>query len=262
MGGRETNIALKGVSAWEYSKGGYHVILKYHITNPMVAFDMNLETFGRDSKPGEPKGRQWQVVLPKGDTAIPPESRKMTPRGREAMEKTRMAEQFAAAWVEKVNEQQWTPAYLDTLAPSKRSGLSGAELLEGSKVLESGKLIRLDEKGFWTGKHQRAEIIQRVRKTFQPGTAGSPPTFIMGLGKVMPLVRESEDQTTMFVDMNLRYLEEGTGKTQYIVQGQLVVTSREADAASSMTAWRIEALDVESGRTPPAEPSRSPPRRN
>lgn len=237
-GGPKTNITLEGVSDWEYSKGGYRVVLRYRIDTPMVAFDLNLETFGRDSKPGEPKGRQWQVRLP-SDAAIPPESRTTKPHGEEVVKKIRTAEQFASAWAAKVNQQQWNEAYRDTVLTSREE-------------LASGKLIRIDEKRFWAGKQQKEDIRRRVLNTFQPGS----PSFMLSLMQAMPLVREEEGQTTVSFDISLRYLDPQAAREQYIVQGQLVVTAKEPDAASSASAWRVEALAIESGRTPPEEPAR------
>jgi hypothetical protein len=256
MAGDKANIALKGVSEWGYTKEGYRVVLKYHIATAMVDFDLNLETFGRDSKPGEPKGRQWQVVLPRSDTAIPPESLKMTPHGKEVMQKKiRMAERFASDWIEKINLQEWTKAAVDTLPPSERSARFVDKLEEAKKNLASGKLFRIDENRFWAGKLQKDEIKKRIRNTFQPG---SPP-FMLSLSQVMPLVREQDDRITALFDVYLRYSEASAGKPQFIVQGQLVVTTQEPDAANRSSAWQIEALDIDSGRTPP-EPSRPPKR--
>lgn len=253
MAGDKANITLKGVSEWGHSKEGYRVVLKYHVATAMIDFDLNLETIGRDSKPGEPKGRQWQVVVPKSDTAIPPESRKMTPHGEEVMKKIRTAERFASDWIEKINLQEGAKAAADTLPPSERSDV--AKLADAKKNLASGKLFRIDENRFWAGKQQKDEIKQRIRNTFQ---RGSPP-FMLSLAQVMPLVREQDDRMTALFDVNLRYGEASAVKTQFIVQGQLVVTTQEPDAANRSSAWQIEALDIDSGRTPP-EPSRPPKR--
>lgn len=255
MGGTETKIALQGVSEWDYSKGGYRVVLRYHIATPMTEFDMNLETFGRDSKRGETKGRQWQVMLPQSDTAISPGSLKMTPYGKEVTERIRKAEQFATSWVEKINQGQWKKASVDTLPPSERSARFADKLVEAEKNLESGKLIRLEDNRFWAGKQQRADIIQRIQKTFQFPFLGRP-TFNAILSSTLPLVRESEGRTTVFLDVNFSYLDEKMAKPQYLVQAQLVVASKTAEAASSPSAWQVEALDIKSGRTPPAERSK------
>ncbi|HTU17957.1 MAG TPA: stage II sporulation protein M [Gemmataceae bacterium] len=247
MGGAETNIALQGVSKWEHDKDGYRVVLRYHIHTPLGDFDTSLATFGRDSKPGEPKGGQWQVDLTGSEMVIPPQAMKRTPHGEEVLQKLRMAEQLASSWAEKIDTQQWAAAYLDTLRSSERAGLSKQELRKGLEKLVSGELIRIDDERFWAGKQQKDNIKRRIRKSFQPGR----PTVQLNLAKVMPLVRESEDGTTVLFDVNLLYLDETTGKPQYTVEGKLLVTAQEPDAASSVSAWRVEAVDVESGRTPP-----------
>ena len=167
------------------------------------------------------------------------------------MNKVRTAERFATDWIEKINRQHWSEAYLDTLAPAERSRQPKGD---GRKNLESSKVLRIDEKRFWAGKKQRADIIQRVQNSFQPGT----PTFMLSRVQVMPLVRESEGRITAFFDVSLRYPDENTGKPQYVVQGQLIVTTQEPDTASTLSSWRVEAIDIESGRTPPEEMARPP----
>jgi hypothetical protein len=277
MDGPNAKIDLRGVSEWEHSKGGYKVVLKYHIATALVDFEMNVETVGRDPKPGEPKGRQWQVTLPRDEG---PDPMKRTPLGEKLVDGSmRSAQRFVAGWVDKFNQKQWLEAYLDTLPPSERSRLvkgrsalrflavspmSGVatlgllddacrDVLATGRELESRKLILLDPKTFWTGKQQRAEILQRVETTFKSAIGGSPGVSL-NLLKAVPMLREIDGRTTVFFDAALNYYEDNSSKLQYTVQGQIAVTAPSSDADRSD--WRIESINVESGRTPP-EPPRS-----
>jgi hypothetical protein len=229
MDGDKANITPTGVSSWEYNKDGYRVVLTYHVATTLADFDLKVETFGRDSKPGEPKGRQWQIVLLRGETAIIPDSLKPTPRGLDLIQKTEKALRFASNWVAKASDT-------DTLTPAEREQYS--------------RLIRLDDKTFWAGKNQRADIIKLVRNTFSPSNAGKKLSFNMNVQPVaLTLVRDNDGRTTAWVDVTLRYFEGNIMMPQYVVQGQLVVSADKAAAAESSSAWRVDALEIESGRT-------------
>lgn len=275
MEGPKANITLRGVSDWVHNKDGYRVTLKYHIATSLVEFEMNLETFGRDSKPGEPKGRQWQVMLPRDQS---PEGLKRTPLGEKIVDGTmRSAQRFATVWVDKINQRQWLDAYLDTLPPAERSRLgegrstlrflavspmSGVaalglldaacrDLLASARGLESRKLIHLDPQTFWTSPKQRAGILDRIHTTFKSAIEGGP-AFSLNLQKIVPMLRASDGRTTVFFDVALLYYEDSGSKLQYRVEGQIAVTADSSDPNPS--AWRIEAINVENGRTPPEPP--------
>jgi hypothetical protein len=279
MDGPKANITLRGVNDWAHNKDGYRVVLKYHIETTMADFELDVETVGRDSKPGEPKGRQWRVNLPRDPG---PESLKWTQQGREILDGTlKSAQQFANSFMERVNQNQWLEAYLETLPPSERArmqkslsampflmvspmaGLSSLGLIDANcraflaseKTLESGKLIHLDEKTFWAGKQQRAEIIQRVQDTFKVGPRGHSP-FSLQLQSALPLIREREGKTEVVFDAGLIYLDESSAKPQYMVQGQLVVAAEGSEPKRSSSAWYVESVNAESGRTPPEPPAR------
>jgi hypothetical protein len=278
MDGPKANITLRGVNDWAHNKDGYQVVLKYYIETTMAVFEMDVVTVGRDPKPGEPKGRQWGVRLPRDPGA---ESLKWTQRGKEIMDGTvKTAQQFANSFTERVNQNQWLEAYLETLPPSERSrmqkslsalpflmaspmaGLSSLGLVDANcraflaseKTLESSKLIRLDDKTFWAGKQQRAEIIQRVLDTFKVGPQGRSP-FNLQLQSALPLIREREGKTEVVFDAGLMYLD-SSAKPQYTVQGQLIVAAEGSDAKHAPSAWYVESINAESGRTPPEPPAR------
>ncbi len=278
-GGGATRIAPLGVSDWSYQQGGYRVLLKYEVSTPLMAVEMAVETFGRDSKTG---GRQWQVMLNRGDTRLIPETMKLTPAGAEWMQKAMLAQNFASTWQDKVNQRLWTDVYLDTLKPSQRERLhkgrqvlrvlpavslaglaplglwdqSCLELLDGSRKLAEGKLIRIDDKTFWTSKLERKAILANLQQTFHPRSDGKA-RFTLQLQKTqMPPSRTAGDELTFLLDAVLTYLDETGSRPKYLVQAQVAVTAEQNEADRSPSAWRIEAIEISSGRTPPEPPQK------
>ncbi len=229
MDGEQARAEPTGVSSWEYTKGGYHVVLNYHIATSLMEFDMKVDTFGRDPKPGEGKGRQWLVLFARGETAIIPDSMRETPRGREFELRTMKAQTFAREWATKAND-------VEALTPAERESFT--------------KLIRGFDK-FWAGREQRNDIIRRIRNSFQPGTSKRPAFNLTLQTGGIPLLRESEGRSTVWIDVNMRYIEEGGVVPQYVVEGKLIVSADNKEAANSASAWRVDALEVDSGRTAP-----------
>ncbi|HEY7158557.1 MAG TPA: hypothetical protein VH575_31725 [Gemmataceae bacterium] len=247
----KAEIKPVGVTEWEY-KDGYRVVLKYHIATPLSEFDMNVETFGRDSKPGEPRGRQWQVDLQKGQTSIVSSTLKLTPRGEDLRQAAQMAWSFASSWQDKINQQKWDEVYLDTRPPAERDQLRKQQPAGWQKLAESD-LIRIDDKTFWTGKAQRDDILRHIRNTFRSGKR----TFALRLQQAeMPLIHASDGRVTARIDAQLTYLDlDANGeKPKYVVEGQLVVSAAEDEAQRTPSVWRVEAIEPESGRTPPERP--------
>ena len=282
--GEKTSVIPLGVIDWDYAQGGYNVLLKYRVATSLGEFEMHVKTFGRDPKPGEPKGLQWQILLSKGETGVMKESLTMTPRGKKVVDKSSLAQDFAKAWTEKVNRQLWGDAYLDTLEPSERArlrpaqstarilaaaplagvaplGLSNAicrEYLAASQGLDSAQLIRID-KSFWAGARTRKDILDRVQKTFGLD-ASDRRTCNLALQPSMPLIRESDGRTSMLFDVTMRYMAEGGAAIQYVVEGRIVLVAQENETDGSLPSWRVAGIDIDSGRTPPAIPSeRAPP---
>lgn len=228
MDGEQVSTVPTGVALWEYTKGAYRVLLNYHVVTSLVEFDMQVETIGRDPKPGEPKGRQWQVLVNRGFTSIVPDTTKQTPRGHDFEQRTMKAQQFARDWAAKASD-------VAELTPTERESYT--------------KLIRGYET-FWASPNQRNDILERIRKTFQPRGGGKESSFSMNLQpNIIPVVRESDGRTTAWIDVALRYLEEGGTMPQYIVEGFLVLSADNSEAAKSSSAWRVDALEIASGRT-------------
>lgn len=229
MDGEEAKTVPTGVSLWEYTKGGYRVILNYHVTTSLVEFDMKVETLGRDPKPGEPKGRQWLVFLTRGETSIIEDSVRKTPKGNDFEQRTLKARGFAQEWVGKAND-------VAALEPAERESYT--------------KLIRGYDT-FWAGSDQREALSKRIRTMFQSIGEKRPPCNLTLQSTGIPLLREREGRTTAWIDVNIRLIEEGGVMPQYIVDADLVLSADTSEAAKSSSAWRADALEIKSGRTSP-----------
>lgn len=230
MDGNNANTVPTGVAAWEYGKGEYRMVLNYHVATSLVEFDMKVEAFGPDPKPDEPKARRWHIRFTGGETSILPDSLRWTPAGRAFQQKTMKAQRFAQDWAARITD-------LDALKPSERESYS--------------KLIRGYET-FWASPQQRDDISQCIRKTFQPGGESQRPPLELRLqSEGIPFLRENDGRTTARFDVTLRYFKEGTGVAQYVVAGRLVLSADSTVAADSSSAWQVDALEIESGRTAP-----------
>jgi hypothetical protein len=251
MAGETANITPRGVEEWEFKSGGnggYRVVLNYHVATPLTEFDVKIETFGRDPKPGERGGRQWQINLANGILSV--SENRMTPEGTAFVVKSLMAQAFVTDWILKLDESRWKDTYLLTLEPSERERLGKEPKLKVDPLAELSKLIRIDEKTFWAGKREREEILNRVRKTFQLGADGNR-TFSLSLQQQsVPFVRQIEGKRTAYFDVSLYYLDEASRGMAYMVDGRLMVSANDSDADRS-SSWRVEALDIDTGRNPP-----------
>ena len=214
-----------GVASWEFEKGGYRVVLNYHVATSLVEYDLKVDTFGRDPKPGEEKGTKWQVLLARSDTGIILGSMRYTDKGRDFEKKITNAQKCASDWVAKASD-------VNALKPDERESLS--------------KLIRGYDT-FWASKVLRGEISQCIRKTF----AGGRKVNMHLQPKGLPIVRESDGRTTAWVETMLRYNEEGGVMPMYLVEARLVVSADSNAAMDSASAWRVDALQLDSGRLAP-----------
>lgn len=229
MDGERASTVPTGVSVWEYTKDGYHVSLSYHVTTSLVEFDMKVETYGRDPKRGESKGRQWSILVTRGETSVVPDSLKETPQGKIFVQRSQKAHLFAQEWAARVSNA-------DALQPAERDSFS--KLIRGYDTL-------------WTGKEQREEIIKRIRNSFQPsGGKGSLFNMITQLGGI-PLLRESDGRTTAWFDVTMRYYDDPAMMPHYLVEAELVLSAQSSAAAESAAAWRVEAIELRSARTAP-----------
>jgi hypothetical protein len=256
MSAAETRIVPKGAIDWGYGKGGYRVVLKYQVFTPLAEFEMSVETFGRDRKAGESnKGRQWQIIMQRGETGVLPASIKLTARGSDFMEKAKAAQGFTQSWQEKIVRQQWDEVYLDTLEPAERERARKDRSLNGRKKLAEGALIRIDDSKLWTSKRDRAAILARLQQTFRPRSDDKPVFQIRPQSTLMPLTRSEDGRVAILFDAQLTYLDEETDTPKYIAEGYIVASAEEGEGANVPSAWRIEGIEISSARTPSTMPA-------
>jgi hypothetical protein len=191
------------------------------------------------------------VDLQKGQTGVVPSTLKLTRRGEDLRQAAQMAWSFVSTWQDKINRSEWNEVYLDTRPPAEREQLRKEQPAGWQKLAESD-LIRIDAKQFWTGKAQRDDILRHIRDTFR----GGKRTFTLRLQQAeMPVIHMSDGRVTARIDSQLTYLDAKGEKPKYVVEGQLVVSAAEDEAQRTPSAWRVEAIEPESGRTPPERPS-------
>jgi hypothetical protein len=274
---KEVTIDPVGVAEWDYGQGGYRVVLRYQVSTTLANFEMSVETFGRDSKPGEPKGRQWQVMLQSGNTGVLSTSLKLTPQGEDYMRRAMTAQNFANNWQDRLNRMQWEEVYLDTLKPAERerekkarqtlrllnaapvAGLAPLGLYDtacrdfqnGLPKLAQGTLIRIDNKKFWTSKRERETILRQIEQTFQPHPDGLPTFRLQVQGTQMPLSRTVDGERVFLLDANLLYLDGPGGRPKYLVNGEVAVAIDESKLDGPPSSWRIQSIEISSGRTAP-----------
>ncbi|HWG45037.1 MAG TPA: hypothetical protein VN688_19870 [Gemmataceae bacterium] len=282
MSGKEASVTPKGVMEWGYGKGGYRVVMKYQVATPLVELEMKVEAFGRDSKPGESRGRQWELLIQKGETGVLPSSIKLTDRGEDFLQKAAAAQSFAINWQEKINRGQWEEVYLDTLEPAERERLRKdrktadllpmaplvglaplgmcdegcLDLLNARQKLAEGKLIRLDDKKLWTSKRDRDAILKRLQQTFRPGSAGESLFMIRPQPTLMPLSRSHDGRLAFLFDTQLTYRDEEILTQKYVVEAYIAVSAEDGERAVTPSTWRVEAIEVSSARTPPVMPGK------
>jgi hypothetical protein len=280
-GGEQTRVEPVGVASWDYDQGGYWVRIKYRVYTPLAEFELSVETFGRDSKPGEPKGRQWRVIMEKGGTDITKESMTLTAEGSDMMKESASAWLFARTWESRLAGQDWDAAYLDSLPPDERERLgpaaqrnrlsmalaitgpaplglrdqAGEEYLKGRLAFQDGKVIRADDKTFWASPVLRADIIKDVKRVFQPHNPDKQPALFSLQAPKMPVYHQAGGQITFLFDASIGLLDPEKNIPRYSVEAQVAVSADESEARKAISgglpAWRIQAVDLVSGRSAP-----------
>lgn len=120
-GGTEANIELKGLKSFEYSDGGFKVVLRYQVSTDLGTFHILVTAHGRTAQGKEFKGRQWNIVLKECglDSSMPFQQ---SPVGMAYLALRQNATQFARQWTNSLGgEQQAVEACLMTLEPQERT---------------------------------------------------------------------------------------------------------------------------------------------
>jgi hypothetical protein len=277
--GKEAQVQPVSVTQWDHDQGGYLVYMKYHVRTPLAEFDLLVATFGRDSKPGEPKGRQWRIAMDKGGARIVSaegsELLKMTSRGEELSQAAMTAQSFATVWQDKMSRQFWNEAYLDTLPPAERTqqgkvveygrfllalpvtGLGPLGLAdEAYQAYLKGRarypenILQVDEKTFWAPKNERANILKTLREVSQSQNGPNRLSFTM-MPVRLPGSRTGNGELSFLFDVQVQLMDDRAANPKYVLEGQLVVATDEKMATSKEPGWRVVKVNMLSGRNAP-----------
>jgi hypothetical protein len=272
-GGKDTQIELRGVSAWDIKKDAYEITLRYHITTDLVSFDLEVPVVGTVGRGFT--GRQWHVRR---------EGVNMTDqRGTEAGSRygnlAASGQKFAEDWLKRMTDDNRDGTFQDTLPPDEQSRLTkkgfpqvrnlnlpadkmtgetppgldadGKEYFEKRKRFIAGDLVQVD-KGTFIVNNPEA-VIEDVKKQFLPGEG----RFLGQLSAVtrsrvfMPDVRlgdpiRSAVPVMLLIPPNL------------LVEGRLWLEVDRSDADQKEIPWHVASLELLRGRVAP-QPGTGPP---
>lgn len=243
QGGGPDRVQFLGVQSWGYDQGGYQVALLYRVTSPAMISEVLTTVFGVESA-DEGGARQWYIksIQPNAQAAMTDEGRRMNHLSGEA-------QAFAQDWLMEIGDWNWDKAYLDTLPVDEREK-QAAELnkplnerskafQDGEAAFRQGDLVHADPDKFWASPKEKDKIIRDVRGIFGKGKA---PEHLM-IHSNMPMYHRDAERVTFRFDLMIPL------PPLHAVQGQVVVTADARDGDPSSTDWRIESLDLFSGKT-------------
>jgi hypothetical protein len=131
--GAQTQVESLGVSAWEFTRGGYQVSIPYRVTTPLAAFRLTLTFQGNESRYKESEGRQWYVqwgqtvmtapTIPSAQSPPSGPELALTPYGVQLLSLANEARQVIQNWQRRFGEGRADEAYLATLLPDERQRL-------------------------------------------------------------------------------------------------------------------------------------------
>jgi hypothetical protein len=145
QGGEETQIQPLGVNSWDYSKGGYEVLLSYRISTPEASAEIYLDTLGSEGRTGD---RAWNVVM--SQSKIRDGTMNPTKVGQAMGSLRTVAYGFQQKWRERISQGRLVEAYLDWRPPDERRALlanfSGQVILTNvATAFSSGASVLLDD---------------------------------------------------------------------------------------------------------------------
>jgi hypothetical protein len=224
-----------GVQSWSYEQSGYQVQVAYRVTTPGMISEVVATVFGVENA-DDTGVRQWYIknIQPNGQPVLTAEGRRMN-------ELSGDASAFAQDWLNKVTNWEWDKAYLDTLPPAERKKQDkerGGEFTKGLKAFRAGDVVRADPDKFWAVPKEKDKIIAGVRGIF--GKDESPEN--LNLKTTLPIYHRDADQVRFRFDLMIP-LPSGYG-----VQSQVVATADARNGDPAPADWRIESLDLFSGK--------------
>jgi len=261
QGGTADKVQFLGVQSWGYDQGGYQVQVLYRVTTPSMTSDVLATVFGVDNAE-DSGGRQWFIknLQPNVQPTMSDDGKRMTRLSGDA-------QTFAQAWLDDVRNWDWDKAYLDTLPPAERKEQS-AELKEplkdrsktfqeGEKAFRDGNVVRADAGIFWASPKEKDKIINGVRGIFGKGKTPEGLSLLSN----MPIYHHDAERVTLRFDLVIAL------PPLYGVQSQVVVTADARNGDPAPGGWRIESVDMISGKTmtasapgPGGSPARMPQR--
>jgi hypothetical protein len=236
QGGAADKVESLGVQSWSYEQSGYQVQVAYRVTTPAMISEVVATVFGVENA-DDTGARQWYIknIQPNGQPVLTAEGRRMN-------DLSVKASTFAQNWLADVTNWDWDKAYLDTLPPAERKKQDkerGEEFKNGLKAFRAGAVVRADPDKFWAVPKEKDNIIAGVRGIF--GKGKSPENLY--LKSSLPMYRRDANQVTFRFDLMIPLPPE------YGVQGQVAVTADAPDGDPAPADWRIESLDLFSGKS-------------
>jgi hypothetical protein len=236
QGGGADQVQNLGIQSWGYEQGGYQVQILYRVTTPSMTSEFLATAFGVENE--ESGARQWYIknIQPNAQPMLTDEGRRMT-------RLTEDARSFAQNWLNDVYNWDWDKAYLDTLPPAERQEQGkqprGDAFHSGMKAFRQGNVIRAEPGVFWASPKEKDKIISGVRGIF--GTGKTPER--LSLQGSVPVYHRDADRVTFRFDLTILL------PPQYGVQSQVVVTADARNGDPTPADWRVESLELISGKT-------------
>jgi len=234
QGGTADKVESLGVQSWGYEQGSYQVQVAYRVTTPAMISEVSATVVENADNTG---ARQWYVknIQPNVQPVLTPEGQRMTDLSADA-------DAFAQNWLNDVSNWNWDKAYLDTLLPAERKKQDkerGEKFAAGLKAFRQGDVVRADPETFWAVPKEKDKIIAGVRGIF--GKAKNPEGLY--LRPNLPVYHRDADQVRFRFDLMIPLPPE------YGVQSQVVVTADARNGDPAPADWRIESLDLFSGKS-------------
>jgi hypothetical protein len=243
QGGTADKVECLGVQSRGYEQGGYQDQVAYRVTTPAMTSEVVATVFGVENA-DDSGARQWYIknIQPNAQPVLTPEGQSMTDLSADASA-------FAQNWLNDVSNWYWGKAYLDTLPPAERKKQAAElnkmekdqskEFKAGVTAFRQGAVVRADPDTFWAVPKEKDKIIAGVRGIF--GKDKNPEGLY--LRQNLPIYHRDAEQVRFRFDLMIPLPPE------YGVQSQVVVTADARNGDPAPGDWRIESLDLFSGKS-------------
>ncbi len=272
--GREMKIIPRGVTTWDYVRGGYEVVFLYDLETPEGTFEATITTRGLTAPQTEYERRQWYIEMKQTRLNEQDAVLGLTDKGRATSRLVGSANGFLQQWLEEMAKPAREGAFLLSLPQGQRekaradlknaapliavAGPVGATLaLPSGRTVEEftrfldGGLIRTDGWRIKGAEEDRREIVAHVRKLFAKRDFSGQ----LQPSRSMPLRLRVGDHLRFRHDIQIgepgRYFAEGFLEIECDAK---LLDSPEAQLDSRT--WRFVALHLLNGKKAPS------PRRN